>query len=171
MTATRLSPEHWIAAGFEALHATGPVALAAEPLARQIGATKGSFYWHFKDVRAYHVALLRRWQADALADIMRLLASDGPADQRLRKFGHSVLSSPVEPALRLWAQNMPLVRETLDEVDTERLHYIENLLRQIGLGNPDFARALLASLVGLPQIGGDGATAFDTLVDTIKALA
>ena len=62
MTKSRLSPDKWLTAGFEALVASGPSALAAEPLARALGTTKGSFYWHFKDVPAFQDALLAAWQ-------------------------------------------------------------------------------------------------------------
>lgn len=169
----RLTPDTWISAGLDALQGLGPKALAAETLARQLGTTKGSFYWHFKDVPAYHAAILKHWKAGALAEIMDLLRSDGPAEARLRQFGQTVLSDPIEPALRVWAHSDKAVAQTLAEVDAERLTYLSHLLRQFGLRNPDFARALLASLIGLPHVPSDRPTAaaFDTLVDTILALS
>ena len=171
--AQRLTPDTWISAGLDALQGLGPQALAAEPLARQLGTTKGSFYWHFKDVPAFHAAVLKQWKANALAEIMDLLRSDGPADARLRQFGHAVLADPVEPALRVWAHGDKKVASVLADVDAERLTYLSHLLRQFGLRNPDFARALLAALIGLPQVPSDRPTAaaYDTLVDTVLALA
>ncbi|MEQ6249064.1 TetR/AcrR family transcriptional regulator [Sulfitobacter sp. HNIBRBA3233] len=173
MPTQRLSPEKWITAGFLALAQKGPSALAAEPLARQLGTTKGSFYWHFKDVPAYHAALLREWHAAALADVLDLLRSDGPADARLRQFGRSILDDPAEAALRVWAHSDKTVATTLAEVDAERLIYLEHLLKQAGLRNPAFAQAALASLIGLPQMQSHAAqhAAFDALVDTVLALA
>lgn len=173
MTSTRLSPEKWIDAGFKALIAQGPQALAAEPLARQLGTTKGSFYWHFKDVPAFHAALLRHWHAQALADVVDRLTEDGPPDARLRSFGRGILANPHESALRLWAQSNEIVAASLAEVDAERTTYIATLLRQTGLRNPAFARAVLSALIGLPQLrdAGDNGQAFDALVDTVLALA
>lgn len=173
MASSRLTPDTWIAVGFKTLKANGPKALAAEPLARKLGTTKGSFYWHFKDVPAYHDALLREWQAEALAEVMDLLRSDGTADKRLRQFGQSILQSETEPALRVWAHSEPKVARILAEVDAERLQYIAHLLSQMDLRNPAFANALLASLIGLPQISTDHpkSAAFDALVDTVMALA
>jgi len=63
---TRLTRDIWIDAGLKALVSDGPAALAAEPMARRMKTTKGSFYWHFKDVPAH--ALL----ADPLEVQMRL---------------------------------------------------------------------------------------------------
>src|SRR4051794_41398282 len=47
-----LDRERWEAAALDAFEAGGLRAVAVEPLARALGVTKGSFYWHFKDRRA-----------------------------------------------------------------------------------------------------------------------
>jgi len=173
MTSTRLSPEKWITAGFDALCADGPAALAAEPMARRLQTTKGSFYWHFKDVPAYHTALVRHWHANALAQVMAQLETTDAADARLRAFGAAILDNPTEAALRVWAQTDKVVAASMAEVDAARLTYLQHLLNQFDLRNPAFAQALLASLAGLPQIKAqtDPQAAFNALVDTILALA
>ncbi|MEH6831494.1 TetR/AcrR family transcriptional regulator [Sulfitobacter sp.] len=173
MSNTRLSPEKWITAGFDALISDGPAALAAEPMARRLNTTKGSFYWHFKDVRAYHAALVRHWHGIALADVVSRLESDGTPDAHLRSFGHHILETKSEAALRVWAQTDATVAASMAEVDTERLTYLQHLLNQFGLRNPAFAQAILATLIGLPEIKApsDPRAAFDALVDTILALS
>ena len=173
MSNTRLSPEKWITAGFDALIADGPASLAAEPMARRLNTTKGSFYWHFKDVPAYHVALVRHWHAIALADVMIRLESVEAPDARLRAFGHHILNTKSEAALRVWAQTDAIVAASMAEVDAERLTYLQHLLNQFGLRNPAFAQAILATLIGLPEIKApsDPQAAFDAMVDTILALA
>lgn len=173
MTSTRLSPEKWINAGFAALCAEGPACLAAEPMARRLGTTKGSFYWHFKDVPAYHTALVRQWHTRALSDVMERLEAGESAETALRAFGHSILNTPTESALRVWSQSDSAVASAVAEVDAERLTYLQHLLNQIGLRNPAFGQSLLAALVGLPQIKAETDThaAFEALVDTVLALA
>ncbi len=171
MARTRLSPDKWLTAGFDALAATGPASLAAEPLARQLGTTKGSFYWHFKDVPAFQEALLTAWQATALKQVLDALQESGDAEARLRGFGHAVLSDKVEPKLRIWAQSDARVADALKEVDAERLQYLGRLLSKMGLSNANFARAIQATLIGLPLMGPKrDAAPFETLVDTILAL-
>lgn len=171
MSRPRLSPDTWICAGFDALAASGPASLAAEPLARALGTTKGSFYWHFKDVPAFQDALLITWQARALEQVMHAVAQVGEAEARLRSFGQAVLADNVEPQLRIWAQNNARAAQVLTEVDGERLHFLGRLLATMGLGNPDFARALQATLIGLPLMDAQTDSApFETLVDTIHAL-
>ena len=169
----RLTPEHWITAGFDALVSKGPAALAAEPLARQIGTTKGSFYWHFKDVPAFHSALVDSWRANALSNLSAAVGNADPPDQRLRQFGRDLLSDQVETALRNWAPSNAKMTAILHQVDAERLTYLTLLLRELGLGNTDFARALQATLIGLPQISDDVSVqhaTLDTLIDTVLAL-
>lgn len=174
MSTARLSRTIWLAAGMDALAADGARALAAEPMSRRLGTTKGSFYWHFKDVPDYHAALLADWHKQTLAHLETLLHEDGTADRRLRDFGHALLQDHAEAALRTWAQTAPAVAARLAEIDAERLRFLTELLRQLGLGNPDFARALMATLAGLPQVSRDITTqtaTFDTLVDTVLALS
>ncbi len=171
MARTRLSPEKWIAAGFDALAATGPQALAAEPLARALKTTKGSFYWHFKDVPAFQEAMLNAWQARALKHVMDAVQETGDPEQRLRAFGLAVLADSVEPQLRIWAQTDQRVAAAMAEVDGERLQFLGRLLAAMGLANVNFARAVQATLVALPLMDSTPDTApFETLVDTILAL-
>ena len=173
MMTQRLSPEKWLDAGFTALVSLGPAALAADPLARSLGTTKGSFYWHFKDVPAYHTALIRQWQARALDEVIEQLEGTEPPDARLRTFGHGILNAPTEAALRVWAQNNIDVAAAMAEVDTARLAFLQHLLARFGLRNPAFGAAILACLIGLPQIQSttEKAAAFDALVDTVVSLA
>ena len=174
MPNTRLSPDKWIAAGLDALAASGPGALAAEPLARALKTTKGSFYWHFKDLPAYQRAVVEKWRKDALSHLSEAVASSNSADQRLRALGRKVLSDEKESAFRIWAQTDAEVAQMLQALDQERLTYISLLLRELGLGNADFARALQACLAGLPALPDvgkrDQIAVYDTLVDTVLAL-
>jgi AcrR family transcriptional regulator len=175
MSNIRLTPDKWLAAGFDALQELGPHAIAAEALARRLGTTKGSFYWHFRDVPAFQDTLLAQWQKTALEHLEGLPRTSDGADQKLRQFGCEIIADRGESALRVWAQNDARVAATLEIVDVARRGYLVSLLTQLGLGNPEFARALQATLVGLPQMLPEGQTnraePFDTLVDTVLALA
>ena len=43
----RLSADDWAREALEQIAETGVSSVAVEPLARRLGVTKGSFYWHF----------------------------------------------------------------------------------------------------------------------------
>ena len=183
MTATRLSPDSWINAGFNALVAQGPSALKAEALARGLKTTKGSFYWHFKDVPAFHDAMLRHWEASSLAALDSALADDGNAVQRLRHFAQSGSSdhgnlaahgAALEPAIRAWAHENETAAATVAHVDTRRMEALDTLLSEIGLSNPELARILYGARLGMAEMSGrdgiDNENALGTLVDLILAL-
>lgn len=57
-----LSVEAWAEAALDAIASGGLDAVAVEPLARQLGVTKGSFYWHFTNREALIKAALERWE-------------------------------------------------------------------------------------------------------------
>jgi AcrR family transcriptional regulator len=79
----RLTAEAWVAAALEALEKRGLAAVAVEPLAAELGATKGSFYWHFKDRDALVHATLERWEHDETDAVISQLAAIGEPGQRL----------------------------------------------------------------------------------------
>ena len=172
MKRQRLSRQVWVDAGLKALVSKGPAALAAEPLARDLETTKGSFYWHFKDVPEFQQAVIKQWKAKAFADVVAALAHEGSADERLRSFGKQILANKQDTAIRAWARSDKAVARSVAEVDAERLTYTGNLLRQLGITNDDFARSMLAALIGLPEIGSKKASqeAFEAMADLVLAL-
>jgi AcrR family transcriptional regulator len=60
-SAGRLGRTDWVEAGFSLLATDGVKALTLDRLCKRVGATKGSFYWHFADLGAYRSALVDTW--------------------------------------------------------------------------------------------------------------
>ena len=181
MAKQRLTPEAWITAGFRTLTNEGPDRLKAEPLAKSLGTTKGSFYWHFKDVPAFHLAMLDYWEQQAFAGIVDALAEVENPTTRLRMLGQMASSHvedvggvPAEPALRAWGRSDSNVSAAIARVDAKREAYLADLLAELDVTNPDYARVLYAALIGLEDLGSRDAKAvappFETLIDTILAL-
>ena len=170
MAKETLTPTVWIEAGLSQLSKVGADALRAEPLARHLKATKGSFYWHFKDVPAYHDALLDHWKTGAMESLDGLKEADGSTAERLIQLGQSVQSDSADPALRAWAQSNDKARKKVSEVDDLRMKQLGVLMTELGNDNEDFAKAAYGSLVGLRQMEtDDGAAliAFASLVDMV----
>lgn len=59
---TRLTADDWLWACYTLLAEEGARALKIERLCKQVGATRGSFYWHFDDMESYRAALVDSWQ-------------------------------------------------------------------------------------------------------------
>ncbi|MEL7165187.1 MAG: TetR/AcrR family transcriptional regulator [Pseudomonadota bacterium] len=172
MARAQLSPAAWIDAGLERLAAEGPVALRAEPLSRHLKTSKGSFYWHFKDVPAFQMAVLDRWRSGALAALAADAESEGSSTDQLIRFAQTVQADTTGPALRAWAQTDQDVAKALAQVDQARIDRLTKLLHAIGLRNDDFAKAAFGTLIGLQQThvdNGDALVAYGALIDVILA--
>lgn len=168
-----LSPAAWIEAGLTQLTASGPLALRAEPLSRHLKTSKGSFYWHFKDVPAFQAALLADWKDRALAALAHDATLAGSDTDKMIRFGQTVQGDTAGPALRAWAQADASVAKAIDTVDAARFKQLVSLMRDIGVSNEDFARAAYGALIGLKQMhneDGDALIAFAALVDLVMAL-
>ncbi|KZY33610.1 hypothetical protein A3731_20295 [Roseovarius sp. HI0049] len=174
----RLTRDDWLAAGTKRLAAAGAEALKAEPMARHMKTTKGSFYWHFKDVPDFHDQILSRWEASTLSDLSAVLESETGAVPRLRALAQSIAApeagTATESAIRSWATTHAAARATLARVDEARLASLQGLLSETGIGNPEMARIIYAAAVGMERLGQTGAAdnhgSIGSLVDLVLAL-
>ena len=153
----RLTPEDWLMAGFRALARFGPAALKAEALARDLGATKGSFYWHFTDLPDYLTRLIRLWEERAFDSVIAQLDPAAPPRSRLEQLCSMAVGfrdpsyggAALEPALRAWGLGSPDVARALARMDARRIAYLVSLCRDAGIGDPDAPYALYAMTIGL----------------------
>jgi len=142
MMPDQLTAKDWLDQGLKTLAARGFTALKAEPLAKAMGVSRGSFYWHFTDIGAFHAAILKYWRKVAAEQIIANLEAasdhDDPVSLLLRQAFGGKLS--LENAVRTWATVDPLARKAVRAIDRRRLSYVERLLTDSGLA-PDVARA------------------------------
>jgi AcrR family transcriptional regulator len=61
-----LQPDDWIRAAFARLSTEGIESVRIELLARDLGVSKGSFYWHFQDREELLAKMLDRWESDEI---------------------------------------------------------------------------------------------------------
>src|ERR1700756_3350036 len=133
--ADQLSAKDWLDQGLKTLAERGFTALKAEPLAKAMGVSRGSFYWHFADIGAYHAAILKHWREVAAEQVIAGLEAvsdhDDPLALLLRQaFATRLLS--LEKAVRSWATSDAAARGAVQAIDRRRLGYIEELLRRRG---------------------------------------
>ena len=138
----QLTAKDWLDQGLKTLADQGFTALKAEPLSRAMGVSRGSFYWHFADIAAYHAAILSHWRDVAAEQIIANVEAGAKHDNPLalllrRVFGERLT---LERAVRTWASVDAKARAAVQAIDRRRLGYVENLLMQSGLP-ADKARA------------------------------
>jgi AcrR family transcriptional regulator len=136
----QLSAKDWLDQGLKTLAQRGFTALKADPLAKSMGVSRGSFYWHFADIGAFHAAILKHWREVAAEQVIAGLESteDDPLSLLLRgAFGSK---QALERAVRSWATVDPKARAAVQAIDRRRVDYVAHMLRQAGV-KPDLAAA------------------------------
>lgn len=149
--AIRLTADDWTLAALEAIGRGGLAAVAVEPLATRLGATKGSFYWHFTNRDALIEAALRRWETDHTDAVIALVEAVPEPLARLRLLIGMVIESTAGPRAdsielaMLATAGHPHVAPVLARVTERRVAYTAGLFEALGLPPEEAARrALLA---------------------------
>lgn len=146
--AERLTRDDWVAAGLAALARGGVDGVRVLPLAKALGVTRGSFYWHFADRDALLKAVLDRWTAEQTDGVIQRAAEDGGAPARdapaeeLRRLLTLCFADDgaLERAMRSWAVSDAAVEEVVASVDGRRIAHLATLLRSAGIADAE-ARA------------------------------
>lgn len=154
----RLSADDWAQAALDQIAEQGVAAVAVEPLARRLGVTKGSFYWHFPSRDALLQAALERWEAVEQETLFVRLEAVGDPRERLRALfqlvAHEYQAHVIYSEL-IKALDNPAVNPVIGRVSQRRLDYLTAAFRQAGLDRNDAqhrARLAYAAYVGFLQL-------------------
>lgn len=143
---SRLGKDDWTLVALQALARGGLPAVAVEPLAAQLGTTKGSAYWHFPNREALLRATLERWEQEQTEVVIAEVERETDPDRRLRALFHMVLShvraGAVELAL-LASVDDPLVGPVLERVTDRRVTYLAKMFADLGFGKTEAKRRAL----------------------------
>lgn len=156
---SKLTRQDWIDQSLRTLSESGVDAVRVEPLAKLMGVTKGSFYWHFKNREELLTAIFRAWITLQTSGIIEQVeAKGGDAIAKLLYLFELAVEDDgkVENSIRAWATNDAKIAPALAEVDQRRLDYTRDLFLQAGFDSFDaIVRARMAyyTLVGEFTIG------------------
>jgi AcrR family transcriptional regulator len=158
---TRTPRSEWIRQGLRALAGGGPDAVRIEPLAKELGVSRGGFYWHFADRGALLAAMLDAWEQATTEEVAERLESDGgDTTAKLRRLFALTSPSVVETdlAIRDWARRDHAVGERLRRIDNRRMDHLRALFARLSTDPAEVeARCLLAFslLIGNHYITAD----------------
>ena len=138
-----LSPSDWIEVAVDALARGGVSEVRVDVLAKRLGVSRGSFYWHFADRDALLTAALDEWEHTTTTGVIEQLEKLASPSDRLRAIFELAYFTPdsvnrVEPALAANAEH-PIVAPVLRRVTDARLHFLTTLFTDLGL-DPTIAR-------------------------------
>lgn len=132
----RLSRQDWVSAALTAIAEGGLAAVAIEPLAVRLGASKGSFYWHFENRDALMTAALAHWEEQYTTAVTaeNTRAGTDPV-RRLRRLiiRVSALAETDSVYIALIASaDHPAVAAVLNRTTEHRIEYTASLFRDLG---------------------------------------
>ncbi|WP_419916914.1 TetR/AcrR family transcriptional regulator [Candidatus Poriferisodalis sp.] len=122
----RLSADDWVTAALDVLVSDGIGAVKVLPLAKRLGVTRGSFYWHFENHEALLNRLLEVWEETNSGSIIRAATLDGSIVDRYVALmrcwlGMERFDPHLEVAVRNWGRSNPELWQKLRATDERRV--------------------------------------------------
>jgi AcrR family transcriptional regulator len=151
----RLTREDWVHDALEVLQERGVDGVKIVVIAKRLGVTSGSFYWHFKALRDLLECILDFWETE-LTDAIIAEAREFTElpDQRILDLMRQVIehdATVYDHAILIWARTDPVARETLDRAMRKRLDFAGWMFKQAGFSNRQAAirgRLMVGYLMG-----------------------
>jgi AcrR family transcriptional regulator len=134
-----LTAADWAEAALQLIAEAGLGKLTVDTLAKRLGVTKGSFYWHFKGRSDLLAAALDRWEQRSTGEAMKALNAFADPRQRLSLLIDASLQPPRARSLYAAlaeAAADPIVGRVLNRVGTARVDYLEACYKELGLPAP-----------------------------------
>jgi AcrR family transcriptional regulator len=137
-----LQPDDWIRAAVARLSTEGIESVRIELLARDLGVSKGSFYWHFQDREELLAKMLDRWEGDETEWLGATVAIPRAAARWAHFIEHCADPgrARLEAALRAWARRDERVASRISSIERKRAKHIASVLRDIGF-TPELAES------------------------------
>ena len=169
-----LGREDWIEAAIALLAAQGVAAVKITRLAEDLGVTRGSFYWHFKDRDDLLSALVKIWDrrnTKALLDAVE--GSSDLAEGILAVFECWLSAEPFAPrldtAMRDWGHQSAEVRRAVKRADRTRIKAIAGIFERAGF-DPQEAD-IRARVIYYTQVGYYALEEDESITQRNKSLA
>jgi AcrR family transcriptional regulator len=162
MFMARLAREDWVEAAYARFSDGGIGAVSVEAVARDLGATKGSFYWHFTDRGALVDDVLTRWEELETERLIDLVDRVEDPAERLAKLLEVIAHRTTERSgeRTLFAEAASLgITDVVARATERRVSYTARLLEAAGIERADARRRaviVVAAVVGYQQLVAGG---------------
>ena len=139
-----LTANDWAAAALDAIAEGGVEMVAVEPLARRLGVTKGSFYWHFQNREALLLAAVSIWEDQETEGMLERIGEEMDPVRRIHrvftKVDASQRASQLYFSLAAAAAKDPQIAEVVGRVSRRRLDYLEDCYLALGMNKDEAHR-------------------------------
>lgn len=145
---SRLTRARWVEEGLAALQADGPAALAADRMAKRLGVSRGSLYWHFTNAVDFEAAVLAAWE-DRWTHRIIAAVEGVTGTPRARLLALIEKTGGQDASLYASAKRMtrphPDLQEAMQRIDAHRIAFVAGLLAEGGV--PPAVAALRARII------------------------
>lgn len=156
-----LTRDDWIDAAMDMLIDGGIEAVRITRLAKFLGVSRGSFYWHFNDRSVLLEALCARWTARNTPAIAHALRSAATLDEGILSFFDAWLlpgrfDPRLDQAIRAWARADGDLTSLVEAADATRVDLVAAHFRRFGYTTSDAfirARILYFAQIGYYALG------------------
>ena len=130
----RLSREDWLEAALEVLKSEGVGKVNIVRIARDLGVTSGSFYWHFKDRNDLLRSLLDFWVRSQTDAILEKVDQGAPSERLFNLMEILTLGEQAryEVAVRAWAGFDNMAAEVVRATDKRRIEWLHSIFCELG---------------------------------------
>lgn len=129
-----LQPHDWIQAALARLANQGLQEVRVEVLARDLGVSKGSFYWHFRDRADLLDKMLALWEDSELSWLEEKGSNASTATRWAKLIDRSTDPARIrtEVAVRSWARGDEKVAVRVAAIEKKRAGLIAAVLQDVG---------------------------------------
>ena len=157
----RLTVDDWLQAGYTILADEGLNGLKLDRLCDRLGVTKGSFYWHFTNMKTYREALIESWAQLRDEDHRHIEEMhDIPPRERLAQMMDSLVRPrhwALERAMREWARSDKTVAAAVRSADVRLVTAVRQAYCDYGFDADEAtlrATTTFAAGIGLLHLAG-----------------
>jgi AcrR family transcriptional regulator len=135
LTKDRLTRSDWLDHGLRILARQGAHALKVGDLAAGLNVSRGSFYWHFRDISDFRLQLLARWQERTTDQVIEGIDAAIPGAARLIHLMKLAFKEDrsLDRAIRAMAATDKAVAAMVAAVDARRVAYMAKVLIEAGV--------------------------------------
>lgn len=166
-TVPRTTREDWLALALDTLVRDGIDRLKIQIMARSLGVSRSSFYWHFKSTQDLRDQMLGHWLDHNTGPIIQraLRPADSIGAAVLNVFECWIDDQLFDPALdiavRLWGRRDADVRKVVADADNQRLDALTRMFARYDY--PPAEALVRARILYFSQIGQYTLDVHDTL--------
>ena len=148
------SKKSWLDAALQALASGGIDQVRVESLAKKLGVTKGSFYWHFKDREQFLDELLNFWAEQSTQVVIANPNYPTDSKARVRAVAADIVRhdlGKLDPHVRSWTQYDKRRARVVAKIDKVRFEFLRDLFLAAGfsmIGSDLRAQSLYRYVLG-----------------------